>query len=207
MAERKKNRKRKDEIAPGSKPPVDKPSKEEYAVAKWIRKNVKSKKTKFVNHNVEYFTGSRAVDALVENSPWSKTLFETREQVDEFLDTMLRHKFFHRAKKVVVTEEELNKLRGLKKKVKDCCRDDNIKKEKDNEKDNNELKDKDDDTIKDVQPKKNQKYVLKCIWNNFFVIVMMHMFGFMNQYQYIIGFLVHLLYLEQLVFVYFHYGH
>lgn len=168
MAERKKNRKRKDEIAPGSKPPVDKPSKEEYAVAKWIRKNVKSKKTKFVNHNVEYFTGSRAVDALVENSPWSKTLFETREQVDEFLDTMLRHKFFHRAKKVVVTEEELNKLRGLKKKVKDCCRDDNIKKEKDNEKDNNELKDKDDDTIKDVQPKKKPKVRLEMHMEQFF---------------------------------------
>lgn len=32
---------------------------------------------------------------------------------------MLRHKFFHRAKKIVITEEELNKMRGIKKKTKD----------------------------------------------------------------------------------------
>lgn len=97
----------------------DKPSKEEYAVAKWIRNNVPSKKTKFDRtHNVEYFTGSRAIDALLENSPWSK-VFENREQVSQFLDLMLRHKFFHRAKKVVISEEELNKMRGIKKKTKD----------------------------------------------------------------------------------------
>lgn len=97
----------------------DKPSKEEYAVAKWIRSNVPSKKTKFDRtHNVEYFTGSRAIDALLENSPWS-TVFENREQIAQFLDLMLRHKFFHRAKKVVISEEELNKMRGIKKKTKD----------------------------------------------------------------------------------------
>lgn len=97
----------------------DKPSKEEYAVAKWIRNNVPSKKTKFDRtHNVEYFTGSRAIDALLENSPWS-TVFENREQVSQFLDLMLRHKFFHRAKKVVISEEELNKMRGIKKKPKE----------------------------------------------------------------------------------------
>lgn len=95
----------------------DKPSKEEYAVAKWIRNNVPSKKTKFDRtHNVEYFTGSRAIDALLENSPWS-SVFENREQVSQFLDLMLRHKFFHRAKKVVISEEELNKMRGIKKKT------------------------------------------------------------------------------------------
>lgn len=97
----------------------DKPSKEEYAVAKWIRNNVPSKKTKFDRaHNVEYFTGSRAIDALLENSPWNM-VFENREQVSQFLDLMLRHKFFHRAKKVVISEEELNKMRGIKKKTKD----------------------------------------------------------------------------------------
>lgn len=101
----------------------DKPSKEEYAVAKWIRNNVPSKKTKFDRtHNVEYFTGSRAIDALLENSPWS-TVFENREQVSQFLDLMLRHKFFHRAKKVVISEEELNKMRGIKKKTKDVKED------------------------------------------------------------------------------------
>lgn len=121
MAERRKSRKRKDEVSGlDNKVALDKPSKEEYAVAKWIRNNVPSKKTKFDrNHSVEYFTGTRAVDALLENSPWSKTRFETREQVTKFLDLMLRHKFFHRAKKVVISEEELCKIRGIKKKVKD----------------------------------------------------------------------------------------
>ncbi|GAB1866741.1 Translocation protein SEC62 [Camponotus japonicus] len=120
MAERRKNRKRKDEVASlDTKVAQDKPSKEEYAVAKWIRSNVPSKKTKFDRaHNVEYFTGSRAIDALLENSPWT-TVFENREQVSQFLDLMLRHKFFHRAKKVVISEEELNKMRGIKKKTKD----------------------------------------------------------------------------------------
>lgn len=36
---------------------VEKPAKEEFAIAKWIKKNVPTKKTKFLNHNVEYFTG------------------------------------------------------------------------------------------------------------------------------------------------------
>lgn len=118
----------------------NKPSKDEYIVAKWIRNNVPSKKTKFDrNHNVEYFTGTRAVDALLENSPWSKSKFETREQVTEFLDLMLRHKFFHRAKKVVISEEELCKIRGIKKKVKDIKKEKkSIEKEKE---DSNENKD------------------------------------------------------------------
>lgn len=99
-------------------------------MAKWIRNNVPSKKTKFDRtHNVEYFTGSRAVDALLENSSWS-TVFENREQVSQFLDVMLRHKFFHRAKKVVISEEELNKMRGIKKKPKETKEDKKPEKEK-----------------------------------------------------------------------------
>ncbi|EZA62528.1 hypothetical protein DMN91_005590 [Ooceraea biroi] len=143
MAERRKSRKRKDEVA-GTDPKVaqDKPSKEEYAVAKWIRNNVPSKKTKFDRtHIVEYFTGSRAVDALLEGSPWS-TVFENREQVAQFLDLMLRHKFFHRAKKVVISEEELNKMRGIKKKPKDAKED-----RKPGEKEKDEPKESKDTTV------------------------------------------------------------
>lgn len=36
---------------------IEKPAKEEYSIAKWIKKNVPTKKTKFLNHHVEYFTG------------------------------------------------------------------------------------------------------------------------------------------------------
>jgi translocation protein SEC62 len=38
---------------------TEKASKEEYKVGKWIRKNVQVKKTKFLNHNVEYFTSAK----------------------------------------------------------------------------------------------------------------------------------------------------
>lgn len=41
----------------GAEVEVEKPAKEEFAIAKWIKKNVPTKKTKFLNHNVEYFTG------------------------------------------------------------------------------------------------------------------------------------------------------
>ena len=115
-------------------------------MAKWIRNNIPSKKTKFDrNHIVEYFTGARAVDALLEKSPWSKTLFETRQQVVDFLEIMLRHKFFHRAKKIVITEDELIRIKGIKKKVKKDSKDSKdekkiVDKEKSKEKD----KDKDE---------------------------------------------------------------
>ncbi|KRG03167.1 translocation protein SEC62 isoform X1 [Drosophila mojavensis] len=88
---------------------VDKPSKDEKNVAKWLKKNVKTKKTKFLSHVVEYFTSSKAIDALMKSkfAEGDNLLFTTREQAVEFLDVMLEHKFFHRAKKVPVTLEEL----------------------------------------------------------------------------------------------------
>ncbi|XP_015515159.1 translocation protein SEC62 [Neodiprion pinetum] len=160
MAERRKNRKRKDEIAhPEAEEVLEKPSKEEYAVAKWIRSNVPSKKTKFLNHNVQYFTGTRAVDALLEKSPWNKTLFETREQITSFLDSMLKHKFFHRAKKVVLSEQELSKIRGAKKKGKDNGKPESKEDKKSLEKD--EGKEKDAADPKDNDDKQEEKKELK----------------------------------------------
>ncbi|KAJ6649757.1 Translocation protein SEC62 [Pseudolycoriella hygida] len=46
-------------------------------------------------------------------------LFPTREIAIEFLDTMLVHKFFHRAKKVPVTEAELKRGKKSEKKTDD----------------------------------------------------------------------------------------
>jgi len=93
--------------------PVVNPSKEEYSIAKWMKANVHKKRTKFLNHTVEYFTASKAIDNLL-TSQWSKPgkkgeepLFTTRESVVEYLNLLLLHKFFHRAKKIAVTEEEL----------------------------------------------------------------------------------------------------
>lgn len=43
----------------GSENPADEaPPKDEFKVAKWMKKNLPTKKTKFLNHNVEYFTGN-----------------------------------------------------------------------------------------------------------------------------------------------------
>nr|CAG4648868.1 EOG090X0D00 [Polyphemus pediculus] len=105
--------------------PTEKPTSEEYAVAKWIKANVHKKRTKFLSHPVEYFTASKAVDNLL-TSPWSKPgkngeepLFTTRESVVLYLDLLLRHKFFHRAKKITVTEQELKARSKKKEKKKD----------------------------------------------------------------------------------------
>ena len=71
---------------------LEKPSKDEYTIAKWLKKNVPHKKTKFLYHNVEYFTGVKAVDALmtshfvVPKEEGSETLFKSRADVVDFLD-------------------------------------------------------------------------------------------------------------------------
>ncbi|XP_037075543.1 translocation protein SEC62-like [Pollicipes pollicipes] len=104
-------------------PPVEKPSKDEYAVAKYLRNNVPCKKTKFMYHPVQYFTAARAVDALLD-SPWAsgekkhQIIFTDRQSVVDYLDLMLRHKFFHRAKKIAITDRDLRRkeLKKLKKK-------------------------------------------------------------------------------------------
>ncbi|PSN38371.1 Translocation protein SEC62 [Blattella germanica] len=54
MAEKRKGKRRKEEFVLEE---PEKPTREEYAIAKWLRNNVPTKKTKFLNHNVEYFTG------------------------------------------------------------------------------------------------------------------------------------------------------
>ncbi|KAJ8959053.1 hypothetical protein NQ318_022308 [Aromia moschata] len=131
MAEKKKGKKRKEEYVPPGEEVVDKPTKEEFAVAKWMRKNVPIKKTKFLNHNVEYFTGKRAVDALLESvfAKRDDSLFKTREDIVDYLHVMLEHKFFHRARKVPVSELELKGKKKEKKSPEPAA--DEEKKEKD----------------------------------------------------------------------------
>lgn len=65
------------------------------------------------------FLAVKALDAIMA-SHWGagvngqEAIFHTRIAAVEMLDTMLRHKFFHRAKKIPVSEEEL-KARQKKK--------------------------------------------------------------------------------------------
>jgi translocation protein SEC62 len=70
---------------------------------------VQVKKTKFLNHNVEYFTSAKALDALMSSkfAEGDNCLFPHRQSALDYLDMMLTHKFFHRAKKVPVSEMEL----------------------------------------------------------------------------------------------------
>ncbi|XP_053692955.1 translocation protein SEC62 [Sabethes cyaneus] len=117
MAEKRRSKKRKDEYTGpgGAEQELDKATKEEYKVAKWLKSNVPTKKTKFLNHNVEYFSSGKAVDALLASkfAQGENCLFPHRQAVIDFMDGMLHHKFFHRAKKVTVSEQE---LRGKSKK-------------------------------------------------------------------------------------------
>ncbi|KAJ2948933.1 hypothetical protein O0L34_g5868 [Tuta absoluta] len=116
MADKRKTKKRKEEFEETEE--SEKPTSEEYAVAKWLKANVPTKKTKFLNHHVEYFTGTKAIDALL-TSKWAtgkNRIFKTRLEVQDFLHQMLLHKLFHRAKKVPVSEQE---LKGKKKKEKE----------------------------------------------------------------------------------------
>lgn len=72
------------------------------------------------------------MDNLLE-SQWAKgddALFKSREDIVDFLHVMLEHKFFHRARKVPVSEHELKNKKKDKKPIADST-DDKEKKEKD----------------------------------------------------------------------------
>eukprot|EP00095_Tigriopus_kingsejongensis_P011171 snap_masked-scaffold259_size234575-processed-gene-1.13 protein:Tk11171 transcript:snap_masked-scaffold259_size234575-processed-gene-1.13-mRNA-1 annotation:"translocation protein sec62" len=102
--------------------PDQPPTKLEKSIIHWVRRNVPTKKTKFLHsHVVEYFSGAKAIDALVDDSPWStqqapensEIVFESRQTALEFMDAMLKHKMFHRAKKIPVPDR-VSKKKGSK---------------------------------------------------------------------------------------------
>ena len=117
--------------------PKDPMSKDQKAIAKWLRRNVPTKKTKFMHsHVVEYFTGSNAVEMLLENSPWAKKnvkdpetqlYFEIRDHCVDFLDDLLKQKMFHRAKKIPVDSDMLKNKKKKKDAVVDQETDDGNK--------------------------------------------------------------------------------
>ncbi|CAI6343191.1 unnamed protein product [Macrosiphum euphorbiae] len=167
MAEKRKGKRRRDEeYSLDPEAAADKPSKTEYSVAAWLRKHVPHKKTKFAGHNVEYFTGSKAVDSLLE-SKWatSEKLFTTRQEIETFLDLMLKHQFYHRAKKVPISDQELKAMKNKKsKKSNDTDKDEKKKtdkKKKDKKDDESEETSKDDkiddDKIKSTEIERKKK--------------------------------------------------
>ena len=109
MSTAKKNKNKK-EGAPSEPEP---PTKLEMSIIHWVRRNVPTKKTKFNHtHVVEYVPGCKVVDALCNDSPWAKEkakagsemVFEYREDAVLFMETMLKHKMFHRAAKIAVQD-------------------------------------------------------------------------------------------------------
>ena len=89
-------------------------TKEHKAVTHWMKENIPTKKTKFLHsHVVDYFTGSKAVDLLMKESPFAgpDNLFDCREKCVEYLDMLLRYKMFHRAKKIAVDTEDKKKAK------------------------------------------------------------------------------------------------
>lgn len=103
---------------PDSMSVKDPMSKEEKSVTHWLRRNLTTKQTKFLHsHVVQYFSGAKAVDALVNDSPWSSAqakedqslIFASRDQAVDYLDNLLKHKMFHRAKKIAVLDKKSKK--------------------------------------------------------------------------------------------------
>ena len=93
------------------------PTKIEYDVAKYMKKHVATKTTRFLNHPVKYFNSNRAIDVLLE-SEWAtgeNAIFTNREAVVQFGNKLLKSKFFHRAKKIAINDFDLSP-RELKKK-------------------------------------------------------------------------------------------
>lgn len=199
MVEKRKVKRRKDEDFDFDDKDTKKATKEEIDVAKWMKKNVPVKKTKFAGHNVEYFTGSKAVDALMD-SEWSRKkgekepFFSSRLDVVNFLNNMLRHKLFHRAKKVPVSEQELRKK--IKKKEKKSTEKEEKKKKEDETAESSHAEGRDTEEKKlnsDDRQKKCKKIKLEMHFEQMFVDNLdayVWIFDPIPFYYWIIGFLV-----------------
>jgi len=117
MAERRKS-KRKVDKGKGEGEEKEQLSKLQKQVVHWLKKNVPTKKTKFMHsHVVEYFSAAKALDALMNDSPWSlskakvgaELKFEYREQAIDYMAELMRFDMFHRAKKIPVAEKKKKK--------------------------------------------------------------------------------------------------
>ncbi|XP_029471212.1 translocation protein SEC62 isoform X1 [Rhinatrema bivittatum] len=139
MAERRRQKKRLQEVG--------EPTKDEKAIAKYLRFNCPTKSTNMMGHRVDYFIASKAVECLMD-SKWAKAkkgeeaLFTTRESVVDYCNRLLKKQFFHRALKVMKMKPEKEKEKGKtdsgkeeeKKIKKDTGKDDKTKKDKEKEK-------------------------------------------------------------------------
>ncbi|XP_026061671.1 translocation protein SEC62 isoform X1 [Carassius auratus] len=169
MAERRRHKKRIQEVS--------EPTKEEKAVAKYLRFNCPTKSTNMMGHRVDYFVASKAVDCLLD-SKWAKAkkgeeaLFTTRESAVDYCNRLLKKQFFHRALKVMKKKPEKDvKKEKEKEKEKDKAKSDSgkeeekkSKKDKDKKKDSEATdtkKEKSDDSPGSPKKKKDVKKKFK----------------------------------------------
>ncbi|KAF1383654.1 hypothetical protein PFLUV_G00134100 [Perca fluviatilis] len=141
MAERRRHKKRIQEVS--------EPTKEEKAVAKYLRFNCPTKSTNMMGHRVDYFIASKAVDCLMD-SKWAKAkkgeeaLFTTRESVLDYCNRLLKKQFFHRALKVMKKKPEKDTKKEKEK-------------EKEKEKDKDKEKTKGDSSKEEERKGKKEK--------------------------------------------------
>ncbi|CAD5215577.1 unnamed protein product [Bursaphelenchus xylophilus] len=99
MTDRRNKKFRKDQLD------SNKLSKEQEAWANFVRFNCPCKKSTFEGNEVEYFTGQKAIDTLVDSKKFGASSkepkFSTREQAAAFLKVLLERGYFFRAKVLV----------------------------------------------------------------------------------------------------------
>ncbi|CAL4096335.1 unnamed protein product, partial [Meganyctiphanes norvegica] len=161
----------------------EKPTKQEYAIAKYLKNNTPTKKTKFLSHQVNYFYANKLVDVALD-SPWATgkdVVFTDRQSVVDYCDRLLKFKFFHRAKKIAITDKDLKPKDLKKKKLKEKeekkkeekkekekkaleskkeKKEENKKeekKEKEDQEDDEEKENKEDENIEDEEDEKKKK--------------------------------------------------
>ncbi|XP_046342686.2 translocation protein SEC62-like isoform X1 [Haliotis rufescens] len=147
-----KSRRKMDEVQ-------EKPSKEEYAVAKFLRFGVPTRQGRLVGMTVQCFFANKAVDALLE-SKWSKQakepLFTNRSSCVAFCNRLLQKGLFHRAEKVQRSKDR-DKTKK-KKKLKEGEKDEESNEETVRERKKKEKKGKKDgDTEKEEKKEEVEK--------------------------------------------------
>ncbi|KAG7457105.1 hypothetical protein MATL_G00243090 [Megalops atlanticus] len=151
MAERRRHKKRIQEVG--------EPTKEEKAVAKYLRFNCPTKSTNMMGHRVDYFVASKAVDCLLD-SKWAKAkkgeeaLFTTRESVVDYCNRLLKKQFFHRALKVMKKKPEKD---PKKDKEKEKGKGDSAKEEEKKSKKEKEKEKKKDTEATDTKKEKTDE--------------------------------------------------
>eukprot|EP00063_Salmo_salar_P019928 XP_013994763.1 PREDICTED: translocation protein SEC62-like [Salmo salar] len=149
MAERRRHKKRIQEVS--------EPTKEEKAVAKFLRFNCPTKSTNMMGHRVDYFIASKAVDCLLD-SKWAKAkkgeeaVFTTRDSVVDYCNRLLKKQFFHRALKVMKKKPEKD-MKKDKEKEKEKAKGDSGKEEE--KKGKKEKKDSKDAEASDAKKEKS----------------------------------------------------